>query len=113
MQHCIICGTSFSAGRHAWRKKSDYDRGDFSKALCTFCVRLQPDRELYTSAAPCQPIEVARAQVERFGHFDRSTPLSCYPSGIYKELGQLIREFRGRREVETRVVDVYSDGGEL
>ena len=113
MQHCIICGASFSAGRHAWRKHSDYDRGDFGKAICTACLRLQPDREQYTAAAPCQPIEVARAQIERFAHFDRHTPLNCYPSAIYKELGQLVREFRGRREVETRVVDVYDAGGDL
>lgn len=107
MQHCIICGTSFSAGRHAWRKHSDYNRGDFSKAICTFCLRLQPDREQYTSAAPCQPIEVARAQIERFAHFDRRTPLSCYPSASYKPLDQLIRELRGRRGVEEREPDAY------
>ena len=110
MRHCIICGASFSAGRRAWRKRNDYDRGDFGKALCTSCLWLQPDRDRYTSAAPCQPIEVARAQIERFAHFDRTTPLSCYPSALYKELGQLIREFRGRREVETRVIDDYEIG---
>jgi hypothetical protein len=106
IQHCIICGVSFSAGRTAWRKHSDYNRGDFSKAICTACMRLQSDRHEYTAAAPCQPIEVARAQAARFAHFDHATPLSCYPSAIYKPLDQLIREFRGRREVE-RTVDEY------
>jgi hypothetical protein len=112
MQHCVICGNSFSAGRHAWRKHSDYNRRDFGKAICTPCLREQPDRDEYTSAAPCQPIEVAQAQIERFAHFDRTTPLSCYPSAVYKGLDQLSREFRGRGEVE-RTVDSYDASGDL